>query len=108
VDIGLIIHVISYTQKARLNRQENHEDYANTVAQMLKSAMVRTKVYTGNESLGKRIHKAKQYKPFYVLVIGDKEVASNTYSLENRTGEKITSSHDTLIQTLLPLITNRQ
>lgn len=99
---------LSPVQIAIVPVQENHEDYANTVAQMLKSAMVRTKVYTGNESLGKRIHKAKQYKPFYVLVIGDKEVASNTYSLENRTGEKITSSHDTLIQTLLPLITNRQ
>jgi threonyl-tRNA synthetase len=99
---------LSPIQIAIVPVQENHEDYANTVAQMLKSAMVRTKVYTGNESLGKRIHKAKQYKPFYVLVIGDKEVASNTYSLENRTGEKITSSHDTLIQTLLPLITNRQ
>lgn len=99
---------LSPIQIAIVPVQENHEDYANTVAQMLKSAMVRTKVYTGNESLGKRIHKAKQYKPFYVLVIGDKEVASNTYSLENHTGEKITSSHDTLIQTLLPLITNRQ
>ena len=67
---------------------ENHFEYAREVFEILKTEGIRAEVDESNESLGKKIHYAKQQKNPYLLVIGDKEVESKEITLESRT-EKV-------------------
>ena len=64
---------------------ENHFEYAREVFEILKTEGIRAEVDKSNESLGKKIHYAKQQKTPYLLVIGDKEVESKEITLESRT-----------------------
>ena len=56
---------------------DHHGDYANEVFTKLKAAGIRT-VFLDDDSLGKRIRKAKTEKIPYQIIIGDKEKESNT------------------------------
>jgi threonyl-tRNA synthetase len=64
---------------------EGHRAYAEEVSSALKKAGLRVEIDASDESLGKRIRQAKMQKTPYLLVIGDKEVADKTASLEHRT-----------------------
>ncbi len=63
---------------------EGHREYAEGVSETLKQAGLRVEVDASDESLGKRIRQAKMQKIPYLLVMGDKEVAAKTVSLEHR------------------------
>lgn len=63
---------------------ESHHAYAETVAEALRAEDIRASVDAGSESLGKRIRTAKMSKVPYLMVVGDKEVAAGTVSLEHR------------------------
>lgn len=63
---------------------EGHQTYAETLADTLKNTSIRVSVDTSSESLGKRIRNAKLQKIPYLIVVGDKEVETNTLSLESR------------------------
>ncbi len=63
---------------------ENHHAYAETIAGQLRSHDIRVEVDATNESLGKRIRNAKLEKIPYLMVVGDKEIAEETVSLEKR------------------------
>jgi threonyl-tRNA synthetase len=73
----------------------------------LRGAMIRSDIYADGNSLGKRIHAAKAYKPPYVLVLGDKEIESGVYTLELRNGEKIQVKNDELVLKLTEEIQKR-
>ncbi|MDP2838219.1 MAG: threonine--tRNA ligase [Candidatus Moranbacteria bacterium] len=63
---------------------EAHQAYAEKVAKELQQHDIRVEVDASNESLGKRIRSAKMQKTPYLMVVGDKEVAAKTVSLEHR------------------------
>ncbi len=63
---------------------EGHQSYAQEIATKLRAHDIRVEVDATNESLGKRIRNAKVEKIPYLMVVGDKEVAEHTISLEER------------------------
>ena len=64
-----------------------HNEYAQEVHKTLLEAGFRVELYDENESMGKKIRTAKKEKLPYFIVIGDKEVADNTVTLESRDSE---------------------
>lgn len=81
---------------------EAHEKYAAQVTAKLCNAGIRTHLHSENESLGKRIRKAKLLKVPYFIVIGDQEVESQTITLESRDQGKIgTETLETFLKKLL-------
>lgn len=65
-----------------------HAEYASEVVRTLKASGVRADGDASNESLGKRIRGGKGEKIPYLLIVGDKELADNTVSVESRDGEE--------------------
>ena len=68
--------------------------HAQTLLAKLQKEKIRAVVDTSNESLGKKIREAKVDKTPYYIVIGEKEVADNNYTMESRDGEKLSSIGD--------------
>jgi len=66
-----------------------HKGFAEEILAELKKAGIRADLDESNETLGKKIREAKTQKIPYTLVIGDKEVADKTASLESRDKGKI-------------------
>ncbi|MEZ5347842.1 MAG: threonine--tRNA ligase [Microthrixaceae bacterium] len=64
-----------------------HSDYAHTVAAELRGHGFRVDVTTADDTLGKRIRRAKGQKLPYVLVVGDDDVAHRTVGVNPRGGE---------------------
>jgi threonyl-tRNA synthetase len=65
---------------------DEQKEYAEKIVEALKDANIRAELDPSNESLGKKIRAAKQEKLPYFIVIGGKEVESNTVTLEARAG----------------------
>lgn len=63
---------------------EGHQAYAKILETTLGKASIRVSVDASSESLGKRIRNAKLQKIPYLIVVGDKEVSTDTLSLESR------------------------
>lgn len=85
---------------------DTHTAYAEKVTVALKTTGLRASLDDENESLGKKIRAAKQDRLPYFVVIGDKEMANQTVTLEKRDGvstvltltevtEKLTSEYKT-------------
>ena len=66
---------------------ETHADYAHEVAAELRGHGFRVEVTGADDSLGRRIKRAKQQKLPYVLVVGDDDVAHRTVGVNPRGGE---------------------
>jgi threonyl-tRNA synthetase len=64
--------------------RENHNDFAKNVFEKLQKMGVRAELFDSDENLGKRVRSAKNQLVPYILVIGDKEVAGNSVSVESR------------------------
>lgn len=75
------------TQVAVIPVADAHNDYAQKVYEELTAVGVRAQLELSNDSMGKKIRKAKQEKLPYFLVIGDKEVAEKNVTVETRNGE---------------------
>jgi threonyl-tRNA synthetase len=67
---------------------EGHFLYATEVMDKLKAENIRVELDASDETLGKKIRDFKTEKVPYALVIGDKEVAENKVTLEQRDGAK--------------------
>jgi len=61
-----------------------HKNYAKGVFESLKENDFRIELDDDNESLGKKIRKAKMEKIPYLLIIGDKEIETKTVTVESR------------------------
>jgi len=79
---------LSPVQVAIVPVRENHEEKAKEIYDMLKKELIRVEVLGSDDSLGKRIHAAKDMKTPYVIVLGDKEVSFGKLTIENRDGTK--------------------
>jgi len=58
-----------------------HEEYANKVAQELKSQNIRVIVKNESETVGKKIREGERQKIPYLLIIGDKEIEAATVAV---------------------------
>ncbi len=63
-----------------------HKEYAREILSELKKRGVRAELDERDESLGKRIRDARVAKTPYLLVVGEKEISSNTVTAEGREG----------------------
>jgi threonyl-tRNA synthetase len=71
-------------QVAILPVSEKFDAYAQDLFKQLKAEDLRAELHNQDESLGKRIALAKQQKIPYLLVVGEKEVAEKTVSINQR------------------------
>lgn len=79
---------LSPVQVAIIPVRENHEAEAKKLFDTLRESNIRAEIFGDNDSLGKRIHAAKDMKTPFVIVLGDKEVSSGSLTIENRDGIK--------------------
>lgn len=75
-------------QAAVLAVSEGQTSYAKRVAKTLEKKGIRVRLWGESETLGKRIREAEIQKIPYVVVVGEKEIASKTVSVRERGGEK--------------------
>ncbi|MDT8069657.1 MAG: threonine--tRNA ligase [Terriglobia bacterium] len=67
---------------------EKHLDYANKVAEVLKSKGVRVEVDGRNEKMNAKIREHALQKVPFILVVGDKEAEANSVNVRTRGNEK--------------------
>jgi threonyl-tRNA synthetase len=79
---------LSPEQVRVLGVRDDHEDYANKVAERLRAVGARVSVDPADEKLGARIRKAKLLKIPYVLVVGDDDVTAGTVGVNRRGSER--------------------
>lgn len=88
---------------------EGHRDFAQTVVQALQKQNIRVELDASDESLGKRVRTAKMQKIPYLLIIGDKEVAAQSVSLEHRSeGSLGTQTLSQCIEAITQAITSKE
>ncbi|MDD9950501.1 MAG: threonine--tRNA ligase [Zetaproteobacteria bacterium] len=68
---------------------EKYQQYAHEVTQILKKAGLRTELDSRNEKLGYKIREAQMQKIPYMLVLGEKEMESQTVSIRHRDGQQM-------------------
>ncbi|MBP6866271.1 MAG: threonine--tRNA ligase [Candidatus Pacebacteria bacterium] len=88
-------------------RADQHGEKAKELANEFKAKDIRVEVYESENSLGKRIHEAKSMKTPYVIVLGDKEVASGNLTVEKRDGTKEEISVEDFIKKVEDEIKNK-
>lgn len=94
-------------QVAILPVGETHQAYAESIAKTLKERGVRVEILK-DDSLGKRIRETKVNKVPCFMVVGDKEVADNTVTVENnRAGDKQTVTLAEFVEPMLERIKDR-
>jgi threonyl-tRNA synthetase len=69
---------------------EKFEDYAKELNKQLKSAKIRTEIDLRNETLGARVRDAQNEKVPYMLIVGQKEVETNSVTLRKRNSREMT------------------
>lgn len=75
---------LSPVQAAILPIGESHQDFARKVFNTLKESNIRAELWDQAESLGKRIRNSEKQKIPYMLIIGDKEMQSDSVALRVR------------------------
>lgn len=71
-----------------VNITDKQIDYAKSISQKLRENDIRVEEDLRNEKLGFKIREAQLRKIPYIVIIGDKEVLSETVSLRKRNGEE--------------------
>lgn len=97
---GIFPTWLSPVQVAIIPVRENHEEAAKNQATSLRAAGIRVEVSNDTNSLGKRIHAAKSMHTPYIIVMGDKEIASGNLTIEKRNGEKVEMKNEEFIAML--------
>ena len=87
---------------------DRHLDYAHKLEAEFKSEGVRVKVDDRSERVNLKIRRAQLDKIPYMLVVGDKEIASSTVSVRLHNSEQLSSlSVESFKETISRVITNR-
>jgi threonyl-tRNA synthetase len=81
---------LSPTQAIVLTVTDKHIPYAQSVYDKLMAAGIRCEKCFDNEKLGYKIRQSQMQKIPYMLVIGDKEVATETVAPRERDGNNLT------------------
>jgi len=72
-------------QAAIIPISDRHVEHSDALAKRLNAAGVRTEVVSDNEPMRVKIAKAQQSKVPYMLVVGDKEIETDTVGVRERT-----------------------
>ncbi|MDQ5962474.1 MAG: threonyl-tRNA synthetase [Patescibacteria group bacterium] len=75
---------LSPVQVAVIPIGEKHHDYAKEISERLKAENIRVTLEDSNDGLGKKVRSAKEMRVPYWIVIGDKDIEANKYTLESR------------------------
>ena len=75
---------LSSEQYAILPISENFNEYAEKVSKVLKNSDIRGFIDDRNEKVGKKIREAEMGKTPFMLIVGEKEMESNTISVRQR------------------------
>ncbi|GMQ88415.1 MAG: threonine--tRNA ligase [Gammaproteobacteria bacterium] len=78
-------------QAVVLNITDNQADYANKVEEALKNQGLRVKSDLRNEKIGFKIREHTIQRVPYLLVVGDREVESDTVAVRTRSGKDLGS-----------------
>ena len=78
---------LSPVQAVLIPITDNHLDYARKVAEELRAAGMRVEVDASSSRMNAKIREAQLQKVPYMLVVGDKEVASNAVAVRTRNNE---------------------
>lgn len=84
---------LSPVQVKLLSVSDSHADFCQNLAREMREQNIRVEVDTSHETVGNKIRKAVQEKIPYLLVIGDKEMNSDTLFVRKR-GEKEANEWD--------------
>jgi threonyl-tRNA synthetase len=96
-------------QVAIIPVSEKFTEGAKEIYEKLKAKDLRVSLDNSNESLGKKIRASKAKKTPYYIVVGEKEVTSQKFNLENRTGEKVEGlSYEQIEEKLLKEIAEKK
>lgn len=88
--------------------KEEHHDYADQVAQRLRSLGIRTEIDLRNEKLGHKIREAQLAKVPYMLVVGAKEAQAEAVAVRSRSlGDLGTKKVEEFSQQILDEIKRR-
>jgi len=71
-----------------LGVRDDHEHYADKVADRLRAVGARVTVDPADEPLGARIRRAKLLKIPYILVVGDEDIAAGTVGVNRRGSDR--------------------
>jgi threonyl-tRNA synthetase len=75
---------ISPEQVAVIPIAETHNDKAQEVFELLKSANIRATIDTSKDGFGKKVRAAKKDRLPYFIIIGDKDIEADMVTLESR------------------------
>ena len=78
---------LSTDQAMILPISEKYNDFAKKVCELLNNYELRTSVDDRNETIGKKIRENEIKRIPYLLIVGEKEAASNTVSVRKQGGE---------------------
>lgn len=78
---------LSPVQVMVLPISDKHTSHVNDIVMHMKAEGIRAEFDASNDSLGKRIHNAKQQKVPYIAVVGDEEIKADTLAVESRNGK---------------------
>ena len=85
---GVLPVWLSPVQAIIIPVSEKFNDYGEKVLQEIKNFGARIKIDKTNETLGKRIRSAELQKIPYVLIVGEKEMSSNSVAVRSRKGDE--------------------
>ncbi len=68
---------------------ENHTEYADKVYKILKDANIRVNIDARNKSMQSRIRDAEKMKVPYIVIVGDKEIETDTVSVRSRLNKEL-------------------
>jgi threonyl-tRNA synthetase len=83
---------------------DEHNAYAETIVQRLKSAGVRAAADLSSERMNAKIRQAQLMKTPYMLVVGDRELENETVSLRRRDGSRL---NDLPVDEFVALVVDR-
>ncbi len=75
---------LSPVQVTVLSVSDSFNDYANSVAEKMRLAGIRTEIGGSSETIGKKIREAEIQKIPYILVAGEKEKSNNSVAVRKR------------------------
>ncbi len=102
---------LSPVQVAIVPVSEKHTEFANEVLEKISQSLpnARVEVDSRSESMGKRIREASKMKTPYILVVGDKEIETNSVSVRGRNDADLgVQSIDDFISNLTSEINERK
>ncbi len=79
---------ISPVQVRLLPVSDKHREHANKILKKLQSAGIRAEMERQSNTIGYQIREAHNAKIPYAVIIGDKEIESDTISVRDRTGNQ--------------------